>query len=269
MNILFYSPEFNDWMTCINKLKIPNIKIFQTTTNDLNQLVKTLRDNNIDILIPTRYNQMKFIINNIKPIKSKVKILCPDDYDIIDLLDNKIKFRDFMIQNELENMIPITYQINKTIFQHIIYPCIFKLAITYAGGGSHICDTSKKVTSYASFYHPKEYFLQEFIYEQTEHGAHLVIDNGKIKWAICYKTIHPSKLYIQKGRMTEYEKINNFDFTPFEKIFMALHYSGFACIDFKIVDGNIKIFEINPRLGGTLVNNKNDFADMIKFICNN
>jgi glutathione synthase/RimK-type ligase-like ATP-grasp enzyme len=267
MNILFYSPEFHDWNISIKKIRIPDVRIYVESFSDLNTLVRFVRDKNISIIIPTRFNQMKFIINNSKPLISKVKkIICPNDYDIVETLDNKIKFREFMIMNGFDDMIPITYQINKKVFHPIIFPCIFKLAKTYSGMGSHICETQDKLQTCQESHKEAEYFIQEFIHDSNEYGAHLYIDCGNIKWGVCYKTIHPSDLFIQKGKMLKYDKVNNFDFSIFEKIFIKLNYTGFVCIDFKIVDNNIKIFEINPRLGGTIVNNKNDLTELIKFI---
>jgi predicted ATP-grasp superfamily ATP-dependent carboligase len=68
--------------------------------------------------------------------------------------------------------------------------------------------------------------------------------------------------------MIKYKKIDNFDWTPFEKIFTKLKYTGFACIDFKMINSKIKIFEINPRLGGTIVHDPEDFSTLIELIRN-
>lgn len=304
MNILFYSPEFHDWIDCIKKIEVPNTKIYITSTDNINELLNLLKSKNIHIIIPCRFDQMKFITTNYDKIKKNIKnITCPRNYDIIELFDNKIKFREFMIDNKFQNLIPITYKINNFIehqtilihsinplnnknseikkgptlcslknktkvFEPIVYPCIFKLAKTYSGMGSHICKNKAELLECQENYKAKQSFVQEYIYDdnQYEYAAHMFIVKGNIKWAVCYKLIHPSKLFIQRGKMDEYDKINNFDFNIFEKIFKVVNYTGFVCIDFKMINNNIKIFEINPRLGGTLVNNINDFSLMIKYV---
>jgi carbamoylphosphate synthase large subunit len=39
----------------------------------------------------------------------------------------------------------------------------------------------------------------------------------------------------------------------FKDIIKHLHYSGPCNIDFKLINGHPRIFEINPRLGGSLM----------------
>ena len=308
MNILFIAPEFHDWIDSIKKINVPNVKIYITSTDNLNELVTLLKSKNIHILIPCRFGQMRFIIENHKQIKKNVKhVICLRNYDTIDVFDNKIKFREFMINNEFQDLIPITYKINnysspqtsithslhssnsqesneikdgpklyslknnkKKIIEPIKYPCIFKLAKTYSGMGSHIINNKKELLECEENHKTHQSFVQEYIYDKDklEYAAHMFIVNGNIKWGVVYKMIHPSKLFIQRGKMDEYEKIDNFDFSTFEKIFQVIKYTGFVCIDFKIIgdNGNIKIFEINPRLGGTLVNNIDDFNSLTKYV---
>ena len=171
-----------------------------------------------------------------------------------------------MTSNKFHHLIPKMYKINNRILHEIQYPCIFKLAVTYGGHGSHICDNEYQLKCYET--KNREYFVQELIYGPIEYAAHLFIVNSIIKFGVCYSISNKYKTYIQKGKMDKYKKINNFDFTPFEQIFKVLKYTGFACIDFKITNSGIKIFEINPRLGGTIVHDKEDFQNLIKFIGN-
>ena len=49
-------------------------------------------------------------------------------------------------------------------------------------------------------------------------------------------------------------------------IYKFLAYTGVTCVDFKICDGKLKIFEINPRFGGTVVKN-NMIEPMIDKLC--
>jgi carbamoylphosphate synthase large subunit len=39
----------------------------------------------------------------------------------------------------------------------------------------------------------------------------------------------------------------------FEAVLAPLNYRGPCVIDYKLADGRVQIFEINPRLGGTLL----------------
>ncbi len=53
--------------------------------------------------------------------------------------------------------------------------------------------------------------------------------------------------------------------TPFRDVFaavlQALDYSGTSCFNYKIADGKPKLFEINPRAGGSLRLDLNAYLD--------
>ncbi len=74
---------------------------------------------------------------------------------------------------------------------------------------------------------------------------------------------------IKRGAIKNYKIINNLDNVNdsiFDNIFKKLNYNGFATADFTISDNIIKIFEINPRPGGSLVLNKDVFKSFIEII---
>jgi predicted ATP-grasp superfamily ATP-dependent carboligase len=68
--------------------------------------------------------------------------------------------------------------------------------------------------------------------------------------------INNNKNLIKKGGITNYTVLDDINYNTFENIFNHLQYTGFASSDFIIKDNKIIIFEINPRLGGSLVHNK-------------
>lgn len=57
--------------------------------------------------------------------------------------------------------------------------------------------------------------------------------------------------------MIKYDIIDNklCCFNDIKRIFKEINYTGMACVDFKIANGELKIFEINSRFGGTIVRN--------------
>jgi predicted ATP-grasp superfamily ATP-dependent carboligase len=75
--------------------------------------------------------------------------------------------------------------------------------------------------------------------------------------------------YIHKGAVKKYTILDNDNYEPFkifEKIFKKINYTGFACSDFIVEDNNLLIFEINPRMGGSMRKNKfilNSFFDVL------
>jgi len=285
--LLFYDNTYWDWKSHVSK--IYNIKydfVYKSTIYKNKKILKynkiiyqpecskydinmifDLLQKDTHILIPLLYEDQIFTINNItnnlnfKSINHK--ILCGDSIENINILHDKNLFAIYMINNNLCELIPKTYYIHNNYnilnYDSIKYPCIYKQHIGHGGVGHMIATNSTQKTHYLT-----NYVVQEYITNGIEHTAHMYVLNGKIVLSLCYKNIDDelnSQLYIQHGPLKNVQKMDNIlEYeNEFNKIFIKMNYTGFACIDFKVTyDGHIKIFEINPRLGGSLIRNTND-----------
>lgn len=261
MNIIIGNPLFGDWDEGIKKLEKNDIII-----NDLNDVTYLPTGNSL--IIPLTFDQMKFLINNKDKITSP--ILCCDDYNTIELLNNKCRFVKFMLDNKLDHLIPETYMIhhNNTLYEPnkiINYPVIYKFGITQGGYGSKVFHTNQELSKRINNSKYRDFIVQKYIEHPNEFSGHMFIKDGKIEHAIYYKVTNHDKYYIQNGKMQNYTRENNFQY-QFNEIFKLLNYTGIVCIDFKIINNQIKIFEINPRFGGTLIHNTNDLNEMLNKI---
>jgi len=258
MNVLFGKPKWTDWRLAIEKLPIT---IHMLEFDNISNVVKYIKDNNINIVVPCTFDQMFFLIDH--KDKLNIKIACPNNKKAIKLLDNKYYFYNFMNTN-FKEYIPQNYISNcgsgKVTHNKVKYPCIFKLQKTNGGKGSFIIKNERELNQSIK---EKDYIIQEYISDPIEYSAHFYVDNKKILHSIFYCLENKEKNYIQCGRLLEYTKVDSICLDIFEKIFDKLNYNGFACIDFKLVNNKPKIFEINPRLGGTLLNDTNDFLEIL------
>jgi len=264
MNILFGLPIWSDWKNVLSKLPYT---VYFDEFKDIDAVLKCIKDNKIDIIIPCRYKQMFFVIDNMEKLKEQVKhILCNKDKKTITTLDNKNLFCKYMNKNGLSKYIPKVFVSGddkmRTIYEKPVFPCIFKLQQSAAAVGSFII---KSKSDLVKAYEMKNYLIQEYIASPNEFSGHFFVVDGEIKCFIFYMLTNKEKNYIQYGKLTTYVRIiDPICIDTFTEIFKKLKYSGFACIDFRINDAGVpKIFEINPRLGGTLVNNATDLADII------
>lgn len=107
--------------------------------------------------------------------------------------------------------------------------------------------------------------LQEWIGEDKEFVTHLVCKNGVIFWHRSFAYTHSSTALIKSPEsliLTERIQISDELLNVFESIIKSLNFSGPCSIDFKYCgEGNLKIFEINPRFGGSLMRPEN--ADLL------
>ncbi len=100
----------------------------------------------------------------------------------------------------------------------------------------------------------RRYFTQDFVPGSVEYATHLLAWHGEIVY-------HSSRQYIfagdrqVKGRgcmPQETHTVPTEHLPLFLSIIRDLQYTGFACIDYKLLDGVVKIFELNPRTGFSL-----------------
>lgn len=243
--ILVGIPPFDDW----NKY-IKNNNIIIDSLSSTKKINRIILRNNINIIIPLSYQQMKFLSENFV----KYFCLCPNNYDIVCALDNKSEFVLLAKKYNFEQYLPNTYVAND---DRIEYPCILKPCVSCGGNGINLflteLDKNETLKSMNNKKNLANYIIQEYIIDDYEYVGNFVVINGKIIFQMFFKQKYDG-LYVKKQNMNNFEIIClNTD--VFSKIFSSIKYTGAACVDFKIIREIIKIFEINPRFGGTFITN--------------
>lgn len=177
-----------------------------------------------------------------------------------DTLNNKSLFAQFMITNGLADSIPETYYYHtecSTIPKKTKF--IRKPDISFGGNQisilKHLPRTIQHNCIISRYIPHKEYYV----------GHYLVI-GGKIAMKTYFCTKKAKK--IQKGPIGDYTEVTLNHDEIFDHIFSLLKYEGFACSDFTIINGKIKIFEINPRIGGSLIRNRDVMQRFLDFLIN-
>lgn len=96
------------------------------------------------------------------------------------------------------------------------------------------------------------FFTQEYISGNIEYSFHPLLINNKIVKYICIEFCYHTDMPIALKTALLYKRRVNLEknhVDTIQQILNHISYSGFCCVDFKIQNGNIQIFEINPRLG--------------------
>src|SRR5688572_13389591 len=100
MNILFSDPNWLDWNESLKKLTNYNVHI--ETFNNIELILKYIKDNKINIIIPCRPEAMFFVIENYDLLsRYNTHIICNNNKNIIKLLDDKCDFYIYMLDNNL------------------------------------------------------------------------------------------------------------------------------------------------------------------------
>ena len=231
----------------------------------------TYFDNIINIDI-SNYKIIAIAIEDYKLYYNLENNIFNNDLHNIEILNNKSLFGNYMKEKFIE-YIPIIYYYNYNDNTYINKPFENILLIIKPNIGCASYGIELGYNIFDKF--TQNCIISKYIPHTIYYSGHFLVLNGIIIKKVYFYANKPNKQLIIKGMITNYEITDNLndklniDDTIFDKIFIDLKYSGFACVDFIISNNNIIIFEINPRPGGSLIHNNeyfNIFIDtLIKF----
>jgi len=252
-NLIFIIPRvlFLDWKHSLFKLNyIGYIKYIDNDTYISKYIKNHIKLLPLDINSYTKYNNYE---NNI----------FKNNLDNIDILENKSKFCKYMIKN-FNNYIPKTYYYNFNDETYIVDNFINNKNEKLIKKENYGNSANNIKIVYNIEPNLKNHIIQKYIEHKEYYVGHFLVLNGMILNKIYFYSTNKNENGILKGAIQNYQiKKNILNDTIFNKIFKNLNYSGFACVDFIINSNKIIIFEINPRIGGSLIHNKDYF---IKFL---
>lgn len=239
----------NDWFRVVKKyIKLSKYKIYIHNENN------SLDDFTLNVVVPLFTNKIPDYVKiygaNVIKIHPDIQIL-----KTLQTFDNKKLFEMFMAENFSDIVPKFIDPKNITTF-----PFLFKTATSNCGMGVHIVSNDeclKKLIKRTR----DSYVLQEYIHADNNMVGQYLCESGNIIHQQHYITnIDRNDVVIIRGKLPRSKKVE-YNNEKLNEVFKKVSYTGFACVDYAIVDNNnIKIFEINPRLGGTVMNDYNVFS---------
>jgi glutathione synthase/RimK-type ligase-like ATP-grasp enzyme len=243
-----------------NKLKqfIRKIKII----NDINSLKHFLNNDGQkykNYILPTLVEHI-IELNN-----AGMNTLFDIDSKILDELCHKKKFSDYVISKNLTKYAPRLY--SKSCDRNSDQLVVIKPPYSCFSIGVYT-----KILREVQDNEFDNYAIQEYVKERKEYAGYFASYKGAVTHAFAYVTKYPFDTFIKHNggihdripqkRIELPENIIRI----VEKFLKPAAFTGTCCFDFKIVDGKMKVFEINPRLGGSLKSpdNENDFVTIVK-----
>jgi carbamoylphosphate synthase large subunit len=240
------------WFDVMNKYKYPDNFIMDR----LNDLPKLLA-HKPQIIIPIFLDHCYFLDNNRKVLEQhNIKFLSPT-FNAIDTFDDKLKFHNFMVQNNFGHLTP--KKLDK-----LEPPCIVKKTRSDYGIGTYIVTSADKVPKTIDW---NLSIILEPIKGKEEYSGHFLVKDGDIKFHIIYKSLFHMDLFIHGHQHKPYGRIKvdieAHILDPFKQIMKAINFTGVCCANYKIVNNLPIIFEINPRFGGSLIGIEDDLQVFI------
>ncbi len=248
MNTVFGKPPFEDWFLALREQEQTMFRV-PLNTLSLEKIRGYVKSNAIDLLLPLRYEDMRFLsLHDVG-----CPYLSPPNFEIVRVLNEKNLFVDLMLYNELDDFLPEIYVIctdTPKTYKPIKYPAVFKPTVGLAGAGVKILNEEADLPEGQT-----NYIVQEYIEGSKEYVGNYVFYRGELLFSQVMSQVYEGDRHIKHGKMLNNEIVHDFDHQQFSRIFSLLKYTGPMCIDFKLIDSKVKIFEINPRFGGTIVCN--------------
>ena len=171
----------------------------------------------------------------------------------VDILSDKAKFAAYLSANGLGDYCPATYPDPEVA----TYPCVLKRVDLSASVGISMVHSRAHTISEWTDLFGRRYLLQELVPGRTECVTYFLLRQGHVLWTCSFATDMDGPAVVKHENNGHNRRVIE---TPanvvnaVEKILTPLAYSGFCTTDYKILEsGVVKIIEINPRFGGTLL----------------
>lgn len=180
--------------------------------------------------------------------------LRPDRRAILTLA-NKDAFARYVEAHGLAWCCPATYR-SKAEFA---FPCLLKHALTNNGSNIEIVDSFAQLQSLLAEprWRLQRFIVQELVPGDTEYVTHCVCKDGRILWHHSFSYAMGAQTAIRRGAdpsMMSEHLASEADLAQIEALLAPLRFNGPCNLDYKRrSDGTLCVFEINPRLGGSLM----------------
>lgn len=207
---------------------------------------------NYDLVVPLDIPELKKLVgmrslipNNPIPLPSM---------DVIEVCDDKYLFNQWLLENDFGKYVPqMGGSPGASRDIPLPYPYILKKRIGTWGGDAHIISDAQDAEAFAEKIADPDYFCQEIVRGTAEYTTHILFKGGKIVRSLSIEYVFPSETPIKGVNDSTYLRVCRCPYLrEFASILTAIGYDGLCCFNYKIADGRLWIFELNPRFGGSL-----------------
>ena len=166
----------------------------------------------------------------------------------VELTDNKLQFINHLRFNGFGDYVPAVFETPPA------YPFIYKKCRDRAGRNSRIVFSPDELAEFEGTIRPQDYFKQEYVAGRHEFTTHFVSVNGEPVFDTTVQFTFASEHFVRGIRFEPLstDKVETPFGDIFSRILKELDYSGTSCFNYKVEGGLPKLFEINPRPGGSL-----------------
>jgi hypothetical protein len=251
--VIIYGEHSPDWMAAL----VPHAPVWNRMAN-VDEVLLIPDTPAVLIPEPSRRGVRTVVIplmeDHTKHSPRQCLSLIPDVRSI-DTLGSKAAFAAYVEANGLAHLCPKTYASSADA----AFPCVLKRVDLNGGNGVAIVSSYLELQSRLEQDpwdgHP--FILQSFVTGATEYVTHCVCENGQILWHCSFAyELNPLETIRTPVNVNTVRSVTAtpFSLSQIKEFLSPLAYTGPCNVNYKFSDGEkIVVFEINPRLGGSLM----------------
>lgn len=171
-----------------------------------------------------------------------------------DTCANKLRFDRFMREAGMGTLVPASWRRP----EECRFPCVVKRFDKDGSYGVRVVQSADELAAVMAVrpFRRRPVLFQELIEGLVDHATHCVAVEGRIVWHTSYAYDIDPVARVQTAEAHEGRR--RFEASPavlaaFERVLVALRYSGPVSFDWRAPGGRVVIFEINPRFGGSMM----------------
>lgn len=258
-DVVIYGQHVSSWTAALGSAGdvwrlLPSVRSAKIVAADPQALLDTLSDREATVVIP-------LMEGHILKCPPGLLSLIPET-KTVNILANKRNFSEYIHANQLHDLCPRTYT-----NVDVQFPCVLKRLELHAGVGIAAVSSLEALEALVgqSPWAGNPYLLQEYVPSAFDYVTNIIFRDGDILWHCSYQFDVNTDNYIRgpantRGRKSVTASADTL--AELSRCLAPLRYSGPINIDYRFdPQGRLKIFEANPRLGGTLMDPAN-IADL-------
>lgn len=180
------------------------------------------------------------------------------DRTALAVFGDKALFRRYASANGLAHLLPAAIDPANPSF-----PAVLKRTDLNSANGVTLVMSREELASRLDEapWRGERVILEEHVASLTDYVTHMVCDRGRVLWHCTYRYALDGEQVMRGAAQSppiDRVEASADDIANFERLLRPLRYDGPANIDYRRrADGSLAIFEINPRLGGSLMRPEN------------
>lgn len=202
-----------------------------------------------DLVVPLRVDQ----IESARPAIAMARAVLPTP-DLVALCDDKLALNRWLIAHGFSGTVPEMFDAPPTAFPYIV-----KTRQGDFGIGCRMIRGPGEDDGAVS----ADIFRQRAVEGPLEYVLHILRVDGRIRFHVAYRYDMGQPLGV-RGQADRPATITPADpgsaFDVCAAILHAMAYEGTCCFNYKLEEGVLRILEINPRFGGSLVGVVTDYV---------